>query len=102
MNIMDIAASVNEHAESEEIGVRPGEKLHEQMIGIEDAHYTYEYEDYYKILPSINDWSNDPSRIGEELVRSDFYYSSDTNPEWMSKTELKQWIDVNMTSIGKF
>ena len=103
MNIMDIAKSVNENAETEEIGIRPGEKLHEQMIGSEDAHYTYEYEGYYKILPSINNWSNDPSRIGEgKLVDPGFYYRSDTNPEWMSITELKQWIDGNMASIGKF
>lgn len=103
MNIMDIAKSVNEHAVTEEIGIRPGEKLHEQMIGIEDAHYTYEYESYYKILPSINDWSNDPARIGDGIrVDPNFYYSSDTNPEWMSITELKQWINDNLISIGKF
>jgi len=103
MNIMDIAKSVNPDATTEEIGIRPGEKLHEQMIGLEDAHYTYEYDGYYKILPSINDWSNDPTRIGEgKRVDPDFSYSSDTNPEWMSVTELKQWINANISSIGKF
>ena len=45
------------------IGIRPGEKLHEQMIGIEDAPYTYEYPDYYKILPQINSWDKDRKRI---------------------------------------
>ena len=65
MNILDIAKSVNENAQTVEIGIRPGEKLHEQMIGLEDAHYTYEYDEFYKILPSINDWANDPDRIGE-------------------------------------
>ncbi len=103
MNIMDIAKSVNENAQTVEIGIRPGEKLHEQMIGLEDAHYTYEYDEFYKILPSINDWSNDPDRIGEgKRVNSNFHYSSDTNSEWMSISELKQWIDANFASIGKF
>ncbi len=45
------------------VGIRPGEKLHEQMIGIEDAPYTYEYDSYYKILPAIHRWSDDPARI---------------------------------------
>ena len=51
------------HAKQEIIGIRPGEKIR-QMIGIEDAAHTYEYDGYFKILPAINDWSNDPKRIG--------------------------------------
>ena len=43
MKVTDIALAVNKNAKQEEIGIRPGEKLHEQMIGIEDALYTYEY-----------------------------------------------------------
>ena len=102
MNILDIAKSVNENAQTVEIGIRPGEKLHEQMIGLEDAHYTYEYDEFYKILPSINDWANDPDRIGEgKRVDPNFHYSSDTNSDWMSISELKQWIDANFGSIGK-
>ena len=103
MNIMDIVKSVDPDAKTEEIGIRPGEKLHEQMIGVEDAHYTYEYDGYYKILPSINNWSNDPNRIGEgKRVDPDFSYTSDRNPEWMSVTELRQWIDANIAYIGNF
>jgi len=101
MNIVDIAKSVNDNAQVFEIGIRPGEKLHEQMIGVEDAHYTYEYEGFYKILPSINNWANDPERIGEGRRVSDgFYYSSDTNPDWMSISDLKRWIKLNINSIG--
>ena len=63
MNIMDIAKAVAPDAGHCIIGIRPGEKLHEQMIGAEDADHTYEYDGYYKILPAINMWSQDPERM---------------------------------------
>src|SRR5688572_2234297 len=53
MKLTDIARAIAPKAETEVVGIRPGEKLHEQMIGEEDAHYTYEYDEYYKILPAI-------------------------------------------------
>ena len=54
MKVTDIALAVNQDAKQVVVGIRPGEKLHEQMIGIEDAKYTFEYSNYYKILPQIN------------------------------------------------
>ena len=48
MKIVDIASAINPDAKIKTIGVRPGEKIHEQMIGVEDAEHTYEYSDYYK------------------------------------------------------
>ena len=56
MNICDIATAVDDKAEQVEIGIRPGEKLHEQMIGVEDSHFTYEYPEHFKILPQICNW----------------------------------------------
>lgn len=101
MKVTDIALAVNKNAKQEEIGIRPGEKLHEQMIGIEDALYTYEYPDHYKILPSINDWSSDSERIGNGVrVDPDFTYSSDNNEEWMEVHDLKDWIEKNRNKIG--
>jgi UDP-N-acetylglucosamine 4,6-dehydratase (inverting) len=101
MNILDIARSVNSDAKHQVIGIRPGEKIHEQMIGLEDADHTYEYENHYKILPAIHNWSSDPSRINNgEKVGKDFLYTSDNNKEWMSVTELKNWIDENKNNIG--
>ena len=82
-------------------GIRPGEKLHEQMIGPEDALYTYEYPGHFKILPSINNWSNDPERIGKGVrVDPEFLYSSNNNKEWMEISELKEWIEKNRNKIG--
>ena len=96
MNILDLADVVAPKIKQEIIGIRPGEKLHEQMISIEDAMYTYEYSDYYKILPLINHWSDDENRIKDGVkVEENFTYSSDTNKEWMTKPNLKKWIDSN-------
>ena len=101
MNILDIAKAVNPSAKLKFIGIRPGEKLHEQMIGFEDAPYTYGYKDHYKILPMIHDWYNDPLRIKDGTkVANDFVYCSDNNVEWMSIEQLNQWINVNKQKIG--
>ena len=101
MKVTDVALAVNENAKQEEIGIRPGEKLHEQMIGPEDALYTFEYSGHFKILPSINEWSNDPERIGEGVkVDSNFRYSSDNNKEWMKISDLQDWIEKNRNKIG--
>ena len=101
MKVTDVALAVSSEAKQEEVGIRPGEKLHEQMIGSEDALYTYEYLDHFKILPSINDWSKDPERIGNgRKVNPNFVYSSDNNKEWMKIEELKDWIAKNKDKIG--
>ena len=103
MKLVDIARAVAPDARHETIGVRPGEKLHEQMVGPEDALYTYEYADHYKILPAIHGWSADPCRInGGTKVGAEFVYSSNTNTHWMSAIELREWIDLNRAKIGRF
>jgi UDP-N-acetylglucosamine 4,6-dehydratase len=102
MTIGDIAKAVAPDAKHNIIGIRPGEKLHEQMIGIEDAPHTFEYDSYYKILPAIHSWSTDPLRIsGGKKVADDFIYTSNNNTQWMSVEELKNWIDDNRAKIGK-
>jgi UDP-N-acetylglucosamine 4,6-dehydratase (inverting) len=102
MNVADVATAIAPDARHEIVGIRPGEKLHEQMIGIEDAPHTYEYDEYFKILPAIHDWSHDPKRInGGKLVAPDFTYRSDNNPEWMSVAALRSWIEQNREQIGQ-
>ncbi|MBO9194834.1 UDP-N-acetylglucosamine 4,6-dehydratase (inverting) [Rhizobium sp. 16-449-1b] len=102
MNIMDIAAAVAPQTSTEIVGIRPGEKLHEQMIGTEDALYTYEYAEHFKILPTIHDWSKDPFRIKDGVrVPDGFTYCSDNNKDWMSRDELQAWIAANESKIGK-
>ena len=102
MKIIDIASVIAPKAKLKIIGVRPGEKLHEQMISVEDSFSTYEYSDYYKILPQINDWSKDRKRIKKGIkVKKNFIYRSDTNTSWMTKTTLNKWIKNNKHYIGK-
>lgn len=101
MGILDTARVVAPEKENEIVGIRPGEKLHEQMIGAEDAPSTYEYDKYYKIIPAIDSGSNAAARVkGGTKVASDFLYASDTNPEWMNPEDLSRWIDGNRSKIG--
>ena len=102
MKLTDIARVVAPEAQQEIIGIRPGEKLHEQMIGAEDSYFTYEYPEHYKILPQINGWAEDEKRIKDGVkVAEGFTYASDTNTEWMSDADLQVWIAANQYSIGK-
>lgn len=101
MRIPEIANVVAPEATQKTVGIRPGEKLHEQMIGLEDAPYTYEYPKHFKILPAINKWDTCGKRIKNGTrVAEDFIYSSDTNTDWMSEAELAAWIEVNAHKIG--
>ena len=101
MKITDLAKVIAPQAKHKIIGIRPGEKLHEQMIGSEDSYSTYEYSDYYKILPQINEWSKDKLRIKDgKKVSEGFTYSSDSNQEWMTKPDLQKWIESNKNYIG--
>jgi UDP-N-acetylglucosamine 4,6-dehydratase (inverting) len=101
MKLTDIARVVSETAKQKTIGIRPGEKLHEQMIGREDAPFTYEYDDYFRILPQIHTWTKDPFKVRDgKLVPKGFVYSSDTNPEWMTIEELRKWIADNRSKVG--
>jgi UDP-N-acetylglucosamine 4,6-dehydratase/5-epimerase len=102
MKMTDVALAVAPDAQQDVVGIRPGEKLHEQMIGVEDALHTYEYADYFKILPAIHQWSEDPARInGGAKVSSEFTYSSNNNPDWMTVETLRGWIDQNRDKVGK-
>ena len=101
MKVTDLAMTIAPEAKLEFVGIRPGEKLHEQMIGEDDSYYTYEYPDHYKILPAINDWANCPKRIKTGMkVPEGFSYTSNNNSDWMTPVTLKTWIDANRDKIG--
>lgn len=101
MVITDIAKAVAPEAEHEIIGIRPGEKLHEQMISPEDSYHTYEYPEHYKILPAIHQWSEDANRIKDGIkVPEGFTYESDNNKDWMTVQALQTWIEQNKAKIG--
>ena len=102
MTMTDVATAVSATAEQKIIGIRPGEKLHEQMISAEDSFHTYEYPEHFKILPAINGWDETPERIKDGVkVPEGFVYASDNNSEWMTTEQLQEWIETNKAKIGK-
>jgi UDP-N-acetylglucosamine 4,6-dehydratase/5-epimerase len=102
IKVTDIALACVPGATHDIVGIRPGEKLHEQMIGPEDAQHTYEYAEHYKVLPALHNWSQDPKRIkGGSLVAPEFTYCSHNNCDWMSIPSVKAWIEQNREHIGK-
>lgn len=101
MKVSDLARVIAPNAEQIVVGIRPGEKLHEQMISEEDAATTYEYSEHFKILPAINNWSSSPMRIKDGVkVPENFTYVSNTNTNWMGDNELQAWLTTNEDKIG--
>ena len=102
MKVTDLARVIALNSKQKIIGIRPGEKLHEQMISSEDASSTYEYLEHFKILPQIHDWHLDSERIkdGEKVVDG-FVYESNTNSNWMSDETLLAWLKENHEKIGR-
>ena len=93
VKILEIAKVLAPKAKFKEIGLRPGEKLHEQLIGEDEAQYTYQFDGYYKILSPLNNWCNDRKRtVGGKKVDSNFVYKSDTNDTWLDPEHLEKWL----------
>ncbi len=102
VKVTELGKAVAPNSKQHIVGIRPGEKLHEQMIGVEDAISTYEYKEHYKILPVINGWADDPERIKDGVkVPEGFEYNSLNNEDWMSIKEVQDWLVENKVSLGK-
>ena len=65
IKIIDIANAIVPGCKIDEIGMRPGEKLHEQLISSDESPYTYEFKEYYKILSPLNEWDTSLKEYGE-------------------------------------
>jgi len=93
MKIVDMAKAICPDCEIEEIGIRPGEKLHEVMIPEDDARHTREYEDHFRIIPEFMNWeaSNNYGNDGKKLPEG-FVYSSDKNDWWLTEKELLEYV----------
>ncbi|NLT23667.1 MAG: UDP-N-acetylglucosamine 4,6-dehydratase (inverting) [Syntrophorhabdus sp.] len=92
MNIMDLAHAIAPECDTEIIGIRPGEKLHEVMIPRDDARRTIEFEDYYIIQPDFGFWKRRYNGDGGKAVPEDFEYGSDTNHWRLTVDEMREMI----------
>ena len=93
MNIMGLAKAVAPNCKTKMVGIRPGEKLHEVMISVDDARDTVELDDCYIIQPAFHWWRKDNHSIGKP-VSDDFTYSSDKNKEWLTIPQLRKMIEA--------
>jgi UDP-N-acetylglucosamine 4,6-dehydratase len=93
MRVVDLAAAVSPQARIEIVGIRPGEKLHEEMIGVDDARRTRDAGDFYVMQPDV-DWWNGAAWQDAELVAPGFRYTSDANSQWLSVEDLRRMIDA--------
>ena len=90
MHIMDLVEAVAPGAQITEIGIRPGEKLHEEMISADDSYRTVRLPDRYVVQPTVLEWWFAPP--GGEKVQPGFSYRSDTNDQWLSPEQLRELI----------
>lgn len=99
--ILDVAKAIAPECKVKIVGIRSGEKIHEEMITETDALNTVEFDDYFVILPSVNLWDVDEFRKrsnGSEgrFCEFGFKYSSGTNKQWLTHEEIKQLITTNL------
>lgn len=90
MRIMDLVEAVAPGSETTEIGIRPGEKLHEEMIASDDSYRTVRLEDRYVVTPTVLEWWFAPP--DGQAVEPGFSYRSDTNDQWLSPDDLRRMI----------
>lgn len=88
MRIVDLVQALAQDYPTVEIGIRPGEKLHEEMISPDDSYRTVRQDDRYLVMPTIAEWGFEP--VAGEAVHPGFSYRSDTNDLWLSPSELRR------------
>ena len=96
--IMDVAEAIGPNCEKPVIGIRPGEKVHEEMITTSDSFYTYDLGKYYTILPSTHSWSLDKyiNTFNAKKVKLGFSYNSGDNDDWETVEGLRALIKTHV------
>jgi UDP-N-acetylglucosamine 4,6-dehydratase/5-epimerase len=92
MRLVDLATVIAPNSPLKEVGVRPGEKLHEEMIAPDDARRTVLVGDRYVVMPHIAGWGYEPPADGTPVAEG-FAYRSDTNDLWLTNDDLKTLVE---------
>jgi UDP-N-acetylglucosamine 4,6-dehydratase len=92
--ILDVAEAIGPDCEIKIVGIRPGEKIHEEMITVADSFTTIDMGKYYAILPQVSKWSIDEYKFkfGAKSVDPGFQYNSGTNEQWLTVEEIRELI----------
>jgi UDP-N-acetylglucosamine 4,6-dehydratase len=98
--ITDVAEAIAPDCKQEVVGIRPGEKIHEEMITPSDSYYTYDLGKYYTILPATHRWNlvDYINHFNAEMVEKGFSYNSGENTEWETIDTLKGLIKIHVTN----
>lgn len=96
--ILDIAEAIGPECEKRVVGIRPGEKIHEEMITPSDSFYTYDLGEYYTILPATHKWNLDEfiGHFKATKVPLGFKYNSGENEEWETVESLRELIRLHV------
>lgn len=95
MRLVELAKAIAPECLIEIVGIRPGEKLHEVMVPVDDARNSLEFDDHYAILPAFHDWNADTyQHNGGRRCRDGFSYGSDTNTWWLTIDEMRELADI--------
>tara|TARA_B110000046_G_C12968667_1_gene387931 strand:- start:1166 stop:1525 length:360 start_codon:yes stop_codon:yes gene_type:complete len=96
--ILDVAQAIGPECEHKVIGIRAGEKIHEEMITSSDAFFTYDIGKYYTIVPQKKNWDVDKFVLlfNATKVQSGFSYNSESNDQWISVEEIRVLIKQNI------
>jgi UDP-N-acetylglucosamine 4,6-dehydratase len=93
MHITDLARVIAPECRQEIVGIRPGEKLHEVMIPVDDGRQTLQFADHFIIKPAFPWWGDEwHAEKGGTPCGDGFYYGSDNNPEWLDDNQLARMI----------
>ena len=93
MKIVDLVDALAPGYPTVEIGIRPGEKLHEEMVSSDDSYRTVRLDDRYVVMPTIAEWGFTP--VEGDPVPPGFSYRSDTNDQWLSPAELRTILSLD-------
>jgi UDP-N-acetylglucosamine 4,6-dehydratase (inverting) len=96
--ILDVADAIAPECEKQVVGIRPGEKIHEEMITYSDSFTTYDLGKYFVVLPQVTSWNLEDyiQNFHAKLVPEGFHYSSDNNTEWETVESLRSLIKEHL------